>query len=108
MSKPLTAPADQRTVAARRLRDLRAAYLSDLGGLPAVSTAEHSLIKRATSLEVQLELIELSWLDAGQATPESLDLFSRVAGNLRRLLTEIGLQRRAKDVTTLDAYLKTT
>ena len=58
--------------------------------LAAVSTAEHSLIKRATSLEVQLELIELSWLEAGQATADSLDLFSRVAGNLRRLLTEIG------------------
>ena len=60
------------------------------GRLGAVSTAEHSLIKRATSLEVQLELIELSWLEAGQATADSLDLFSRVAGNLRRLLTEIG------------------
>jgi cobalamin-dependent methionine synthase I len=31
---------------------------------------------------------------------EQLDIYARVAGNLRRLLEAVGLQRRAKDVTT--------
>jgi hypothetical protein len=35
----------------------------------------------------------------GQATTSGLDLYIRGAGNLRRLLEAIGLQRRCKDVT---------
>jgi hypothetical protein len=43
---------------------------------------------------------------AGEATPDALDLYQRTAGNLRRLLESVGLQRRARDVTpTLREYL---
>jgi hypothetical protein len=35
---------------------------------------------------------------AGEASPDEIDLYARVAGNLRRLLEAVGLQRRARDV----------
>jgi hypothetical protein len=35
---------------------------------------------------------------AGEANPEQLDLYARVAANLRRLLEAVGLQRRAREV----------
>jgi hypothetical protein len=37
---------------------------------------------------------------AGEASPAEIDLYGRVASTLRRLLESVGIQRRAKDVTT--------
>jgi hypothetical protein len=34
----------------------------------------------------------------GQADDDALDLYQRTAGNLRRLLEAVGLQRRPKDI----------
>jgi hypothetical protein len=35
----------------------------------------------------------------GEASPQDLDLYQRTAGNLRRLLETVGLQRRAREIT---------
>ena len=43
---------------------------------------------------------------AGHADPGELDLYQRTAGNLRRLLEAVGLQRRAKPVPDLDTFLE--
>ena len=44
---------------------------------------------------------------AGEAQPAQLDLYQRTAGNLRRLLEAVGLERRSRDITpTLADYLK--
>ena len=42
--------------------------------------------------------MEVVFALAGEADPETLDLYGRTAGNLRRLLEAVGLRRRAKDV----------
>ena len=83
-----------------------ALHLSDLGGEAAVSEAERSIIRRASTLTVELERLESTFATAGEADPATLDLYQRTAGNLRRLLESIGLERRSRSLTpTIDQYL---
>jgi hypothetical protein len=82
----------------RRARDVIADHLSDLGGLDNTSAAERSIVRRAAVLTVELERLEARFAAAGEASADALDLYQRTAGNLRRLLETVGLQRRAKDV----------
>jgi hypothetical protein len=77
-----------------------------MGGEANTSAAERSLIRRIATLTVELELLECRFAVAGEASPDALDLYQRTAGNLRRLLEAIGLQRRAKPVPTLEQYLQ--
>jgi hypothetical protein len=90
---------DGRSTWVRRLRDLIALHLSDLGGEAETSEAERSIIRRIATLTVELERMEAVFAVAGEAQPAQLDLYQRVAGNLRRLLESIGLERRTRDVT---------
>jgi hypothetical protein len=62
------------------------------------SAAERSIIRRASTLTVELERLEAKFATAGESSADDLDLYQRAAGNLRRLLEAIGLQRRAKDI----------
>jgi hypothetical protein len=90
---------------ARRMRDLMDLHLSDLGGPGAVSQAEASIVRRASTIEVELERLEAKF-SSGEASPTDLDLYQRAAGNLRRLLESVGLQRRSRDVTpSLTQYI---
>jgi hypothetical protein len=75
---------DDRSAWARRYRDLIFAHTSDLGGAAAVSEAQSALIRRAATLQIELELLEgkLS-LGGGQRVeqgkrhpPESLRLIA--------------------------------
>jgi hypothetical protein len=86
---------DGRSAWVRRCKDVIGSHLSDV---PDASAAERSIIRRASVLTVELERMEAAFAIAGQADPEILDLYGRVAGNLRRLLEAVGLQRRAKVV----------
>jgi hypothetical protein len=52
-----------------------------------------------------LEVFESKFAKAGQASPDDLDLYQRTAGNLRRLLESVGIQRRPRAVSTLSEYL---
>jgi hypothetical protein len=97
---------DHRSVWMRRLRDLIALHVADLGGDAVVSAAEHSVVRRAATMTVELERMEAMFAVAGEATSDQLDLYSRVAGNLRRLLESVGMSRRPRDVTNdLASYL---
>jgi hypothetical protein len=75
--------------------------LSDLGGDAAVSEAEKSIVRRAACLTVELERTEMLFAQ-GDAEPWRLDLYQRMAGTLRRLLRDLGLSRRQRDVTPTD------
>jgi hypothetical protein len=87
----------------RRFRDLVAQHAADLGGPDRLSEAQQSLIRRVSTIEVELEQRE-GELSRGMAV--DLDGYSRAAGHLRRLLETLGIERRAKDVTpTLGEYL---
>ena len=82
---------DGRSAWMRRLRDLIADHISDLGGKDAFSAAEMALVRRAAMLTLQLQLMESRWNEnEGEAAPKSLDTYQRVVGALRRTL-ESGL-----------------
>jgi hypothetical protein len=95
----LGAGADGRSVWARRARDVFNEHLSDLGGEDNTSAAERSIIRRVAILTVELERLETKFAAAGEAGERDLDLYQRSAGNMRRLLESVGLQRRQRDVT---------
>jgi hypothetical protein len=95
----LHAEADGRTVWSRRFRDLVLGHISDLGGRSILSEAQIALIKRASTLEVELERME-GKLSQGEEV--DLDVFGRATGNLRRVLESLGLERRPRDITESD------
>ncbi|WP_247445929.1 hypothetical protein [Bradyrhizobium sp. 197] len=90
------------------MRDLLALMVSDLGGSDNCSEAEKSLVRRASMLTLQLELIEQKWAqNGGEASDKSLITYQRVANSLRRILESIGLKRRSRDITPdLQTYLR--
>jgi hypothetical protein len=96
---------DGRSVWIRRAKEVVASHLSDMGGEANCSAAECSIVRRAAILTVELERLESQFAVAGAADANALDQYSRIAGNLRRLLESVGLKRRARDVTTLSDYL---
>ncbi len=99
---------DGRSTWVRRLADLIALHVSDLGGEDAVSHSEHLLVRRAACLTVELERLEVVFATDGQAEPQQLDLYQRASNTLRRHLESIGLKRRPRNVTptSVSAYLE--
>jgi len=90
---------DGRGAWVRRCKDVIAEHLADMGGSDNTSAAERSIVRRAAVLTTELEMLEARFAQAeGMATATDLDLYQRMAGNLRRLLEAVGLQRRAKDI----------
>jgi len=83
---------------ARRMRDISTDLANDLGGAPALSQQQLSLIRRAATLSVELELME-SRASLGEIL--DLDRYGRASGNLRRIFECLGLERKAKNVTNL-------
>ena len=80
---------------ARRYRDLIVGHVGDLGGRDMLSEAQLSLIKRASALELELELAE-GRLSKGEQI--DLDSYGRAASHLRRILESLGLERKPKDI----------
>jgi hypothetical protein len=86
---------DPSSPSARRYRDLIAGHVSDLGGPDSgLSEAQLSLVKRASTVEVELERME-GKLSAGESI--DLDLYGRLLGHLRRVLESLGIERKPKD-----------
>jgi hypothetical protein len=97
---------DGRSPWVKRCKDVIAAHLSDK---PNASAAEFAIIRRAAVLIVELERLEKQFALAGEADPETLELYGRVASNMRRLLESVGLDRRARNITpSLADYLSRT
>jgi hypothetical protein len=90
---------DGRSPWVRRCKDVIAAHLSDLGGADNTSAAERSIIRRAAVLTTELEVLEVRFAKAGEASAADLEVYQRCSNSLRRLLEAVGLQRRPRDVT---------
>jgi hypothetical protein len=99
---------DHRSAWMRRLRDLIADHVSDLGGADMVSSSEFVLVRRAAMLTLQCELQEHHWAEnGGEASPKQIETYQRVTGALRRVLESLGLKRRTGDITpTLAEYIE--
>lgn len=99
---------DERSLYVRRMKEIIAEHVSDLGGIDAISAGEKSLVRRVAVLTVELEKLETRFAEDPSVGERTLDLYNRTAGNLGRLLDRLGLKRRTRDITpTLDAYLAT-
>ena len=98
---------DHRSTWVRRVRDLQALHLVDIGGENMASEAQLSIIRRAAVLTVQLEQLEQMFALGGLAGMRDLDAYQRGSNTLRRLLQTIGIKRQARDVTppTVEAYI---
>jgi hypothetical protein len=94
--RALFVEADGRSAWARRYKDLVEAHVADLGGVENLSEARRQLIRRAATIEAELEKQEGA-LSAGGTI--DLDVFGRATGQLRRLLESLGLERTKKNVT---------
>ena len=77
----------------RRWKDLVDLHTSDLGGPDVCSEAQLSLCRRIATTEVELERLEAK-MSEGDDTVD-LDVYNRLAGNLRRMLESIGLAAQA-------------
>ena len=92
---------DGRSMMARRFREIVTGIESDLGG--DLTEAQKHLAARAATLacwaeEREAELARGEQFDAAQ--------YATIANALRRLLSDLGLERRSRDVTpTLHDYL---
>jgi hypothetical protein len=95
---------DGRTAAAKRARELMATIEADLGGADRLSEGSRQLVQRAAVLGTFIENCEAMWL-AGE-TVELADYLAAI-NSQRRVLTTIGLERRAKGVAemSLSDYL---
>jgi hypothetical protein len=95
---------DARTSAAKAAFQLRDAITADLGGSDAITTAQAALIENAALMGAALADMAARYL-AGEGA--DLALYCTIANAQRRLLTDLGLERRARDVTPdLREYLK--
>ena len=94
---------DGKSVWARRQRDLFELHVSDLGPPEMLSEAQLSICRRVATIEVELERQEGA-LSKGEEI--DLDRYSRISGNLRRMLESIGIERAKRDLTPdLASYL---
>lgn len=100
---------DGRSYWARRMRDVMALHISDLGGADVCSEAEKSVLRRVAVLTIEMERLERRFACASpdQISHPDLDMYSRLANTLRRLLDMTGLGRRSRDITpTIEQYMR--
>jgi hypothetical protein len=95
-NRPFVLGGDGRGAWVRRWKDLVELHVSDLGGPDACSEAQLSLCRRIATTSVELERLEAR-MSEGDDTVD-LDVYNRLAGNLRRMFESIGLERRARPV----------
>lgn len=92
---------DGRSQMARRYREIHAQIEADMGG--DMSEAQRAIASRAVTLAVWCESAEAELAQGGEF---SVQEYATVANAMRRLLCDLGLERKAKDITgTLASYL---
>jgi hypothetical protein len=95
---------DKRTSAARAAFELRNAISNDLGGDVTLTAMKRAVVHNAAVLGAMLEDMATAYL-AGDGT--DLSLYATLANAQRRLLCDLGLERKARDITPdLRNYIK--
>ena len=68
---------DGRSPWVRRAKEVIADHISDLGGIENCSAAERSIVRRASTLTVELERLEAKFATAGEASTADLETYQR-------------------------------
>jgi hypothetical protein len=94
---------DGRSAIARRFKDITSAILADQGGADQCSQSRLQLVRRFAAAAVLAEQLE-----SRLANGEQIDIqeHALLCSTLARLASRIGIERRARDVTTLADYLQ--
>jgi hypothetical protein len=105
--KHILTDVDHRGFEMRRLRDLISDHLSDLGGTDQCSHAERILASKASMICLLTEMQEREFARVKfNVSPRQLACYLHACGNLTRILQTLGLQRRQRDITSVDQYLR--
>ncbi len=90
---------DNRTLAARRVRETEQAIAEDLGGAARLSEGQRQLARRVAILGSILESVEVLW-----ATGQEFDLGQYLAtvNCYRRLVNTLGLERRTRPADLIE------
>ena len=91
---------DGRSLMARRFREIVTGIEQDLGG--DLSEAQKHLLARAATLAVWSEARET---DLANGIDFDAVQYATISNAMRRLLSDLGLERRARDVTSLSDYI---
>ena len=104
---------DRRTTAAQALLAWQKQLIADLGGERAVSAQQRALVELATRTKLYVDSLDAwimeqpSLVNARKRTVHPVVLQrQQLAGALARYMTQLGLERRAKDVQDLRSYLQ--
>jgi hypothetical protein len=93
---------DGRSLIARRYREILGQLVSDIGGDP--SEAQSILTRRAATLAVWCEQREM---ELAKGEEFNIADFTSATNTLRRVLNDLGLERRMRDITpSIDSYLR--
>ena len=95
---------DGRTAIAVDMRARWAAMTADLGGEASLSYSQRSLCERALWLEHWLAVQEQA-LAAGEYEAFDAGRWTQACNALQGILKTLGIERRAKDVTSLSDYI---
>ena len=90
----LLAGVDARSATFRRYRDILVSLYGDMGGDP--SEAQMQIARRAASLAVWCEEQDTK---AVNGQPFDIASYTTASNSLRRLLADLGLERKARNVT---------
>lgn len=97
----ILAGVDMRTHGGRRFKELCADLVDHLGDDP--TAPQFAIIRRAAALAVWCEQAEADQAQGGEFDVAS---YTTAANTMRRLLSDLGLERRARDVTPdLQTYI---
>ena len=102
--KLLFVEGDSNSAWARRFYDLCNHHIQDISrglGKDALSEAQLSLIKRASSIECELERLD-ALLSLGEEI--NLDEYGRATSHLRRLFEVLGVERKPRDLSPALTY----
>ena len=94
---------DGRSKAARRFKDVAFAIVEDMGGEDCVSEGQRQLIRRAAGLSVVLEQREAALVNGDDIDSEE---WVRLTNVLVRVLSVLGLRRRARKIPSLREILR--
>jgi hypothetical protein len=93
---------DARSAWARRLNDLIATHIADLGGEDAMSQSKLLLIKSAANSAIVLEQMEVEFSKKNGASFQEMLAYMSILNSLRRTFETLGLDRSATAPRTSD------
>ena len=103
ISSARPSPTARSIAIARRFKDITSGILADQGGADQCSESRLQLVRRFAAAAVLAEQLE-----SRLANGEQIDIqdHALLCSTLARLASRIGIERRARDVTTLADYLQ--